>query len=318
MNKSQFHKAILSVTSTLPGSTPESVSYRLTVKKKFEGLSIIDFFSKAVPRSTPELWIKKVDNGNLTVNGQVITTDYIVKAGDTAVHSSEPKTEPRVNSNIQLIYADDDIWVINKPSPLPVHASGRFIRNTLLNILELAFPNEKFKLLHRLDANTTGLVVIARNKEAANAMRIQFENKTIKKEYIALVEGIVTKDHLTLTESIGNEVLVGGARKIDDTGKKALTEIEIVEKRREQNQTLLKVIPSTGRTNQIRLHLAELGHPIVGDFGHKDKDYFNHHPFTYPEDSLFLHAHRLSFMHPTSEKKIEFIAPVPSKYTDNQ
>ncbi len=314
MDNSQFNNAIKKATNPLPGSTPASVVYKLSVKKKYEGLTIIEFFSEAVPRSTPQIWIDKVNSQNLTVNGKTVTTNYLVKAGDLAVHTSEPKIEPAVNTAIELLYADEDIWIINKPSPLPVHASGRFKRNTLLEILELAFPNDEFKLLHRIDANTTGIVLIAKNKVAANTIREQFEAKKVKKTYAALVEGIIQENNITSIQSIGNEVLVGGARAIDEQGKKSETEIEVVERRTAKKQTLLKVTPLTGRTNQIRLHLADLGYPIVGDLGHQDKSYFINQPFTYPTDSLFLHAYQISFQHPTTGKTLSFEAPLPEKF----
>jgi len=316
MDNSTFINTIQKVTTPLPGSTPARVTYRLAVKKKYEGLTIVEFFSEAVPRSTPQIWVDKVNSNNLTVNGKTITTSYLVKAGDMAIHKSEPKIEPSVSANINLIYADESIFIINKPSPLPVHASGRFKRNTLLEILELAFPNDEFKLLHRIDANTTGIVVIAKNKTTANNIREQFESKSIQKVYYALVEGIIEEDNMNLVQSIGNKVLVGGAREVDEKGKKSETEIEVIERRINSNQTLLKVTPLTGRTNQIRLHLADLGYPIVGDLGHKDKAYFINKPFTYPEDSLFLHAYQITFKHPVTGKTVCFEAPLPEKFNE--
>jgi 23S rRNA pseudouridine1911/1915/1917 synthase len=314
MNNSEFNKSIASVSNPLPGSTPESVTYKLTVKQRYNGMSILDFFCNAVPRSDRSVWINKINTENLTVNGKSITEDYVVKAGDITQHSSDPKVEPPVNTSINLLFEDEEILVIDKPSPLPMHASGRFVRNTLIGILDSAFPDIDYKLLHRIDANTTGVVIIAKNKESANNIRLQFEEKLVSKEYLALVEGIIKEDSLKSFESIGNEVLVGGARKVDDSGKKAETHIAVLERRFEQNQTLISVEPKTGRTNQIRLHLANIGYPIVGDIGHKDKEYFNNNPFTYPNDTLFLHAHKLTLTHPSSAKKISFEAPIPNKF----
>lgn len=313
-SNSEFTKAIKKISTPLPGSTPQAIVYKLTVKKRFEGLSIIDFFKQAVPRSSKDVWIKKIKSGNLTVNGKTITTDYIVKAGDLTQHSSEPKTEPEINTNIKLIYEDESILVIDKPSPLPMHASGRYYRNTLLHILTLAFPNKDLKLIHRIDANTTGVVVLAKGKEVANTIREQFEVKSVKKTYLALVEGLVKENNITSKQSIGSEVLVGGARKIDNTGKTAETNIKVLERRTKNNETLLSITPLTGRTNQIRLHLANIGHPIVGDKGHKNPDYFKSNPFTYPTDSLFLHAHKLTLKHPKTKEEISFNSPIPEKF----
>ena len=314
MNASEFKQAILKATTPLPGSFPEPTNYTLTVKKRYEGLSILAFYMEKVPRSTPAIWLDKIISGNLTVNDKIVNEAYCVVAGDVTKHTSEPKIEPDVNVNIKLIYNDEDILVIEKPSPLPVHASGRFVRNTLITVLNKAFPEEDFKLVHRIDANTTGVILLAKNKIAAHQIQQQFENKTIRKEYIALVEGIVTSDFLNLEANIGNEVLIGGARAIDDNGKISKTEIGVLERRTVTNQTLLKVVPFTGRTNQIRLHLANLNHAIVGDVGYKDPDYFKNNPFTYPTDSLFLHAHQLEIMHPITKDTMVFKAELPEKF----
>lgn len=314
MNKEEFNKAIQLVISPLPGSHPEEVYYRLSVKKGFENLPIIDFFMKAVPNSNRTIWEEKIKNKTLKVNDSPVNAEYKVKAGDITSHVSEPKTEPIVGIDIQLIHNDKNLLIVNKPAPLPIHASGRFSRNTLLHILSKAFPNENFKLLHRLDANTTGIVVIAKNRETANFMRLQFESQQIEKRYYALIEGILETKTAVAQAKVGKEVLIGGARKIDALGKEAKTVINVIKLYTELNQSLVQLEPKTGRTNQIRLHLSNIGHPIVGDLGYKDANYFKSNPFTYPEDSLFLHAHQISFECPTHGKRVTFEAPLPSKF----
>tara|TARA_B100000809_G_C15064230_1_gene503558 strand:- start:206 stop:1183 length:978 start_codon:yes stop_codon:yes gene_type:complete len=312
MTIEKFHQAIHQTTSPLPGSIPQPIIYTLSVKQKFDGLTIIDFYCQAIPSIPKEQWIEKVETGNMTVNGETITLDYIVKTGDKTKHATKPIAEPHVSADIQLIYDDEDFLILNKPAPLPMHPCGRFSKNSLVEILQLAFPQSDYKIVHRIDSNTTGLVVLAKSKETAQFIAAQFEQQTIQKYYLALVEGIIETDEFTSTQTIGKEKTKSGGRKTNDTGDKAITEFEVLERR--DKHTLLKVTPHSGRTNQIRLHLAAINHPIVGDYGYKDPSYFETHPLTYKEDCLCLHAWKLSFIHPKTNKEISFEAPIPEKF----
>lgn len=308
-----FNKRILDATSPLPGSFPKPTHYRLPVKKKFEGYSVIDFFSEVVPRSTKDIWIDKIKNQTLLINGKPATETSILKAGYITEHYSAPKTEPEVSNKIELLYSDENIIIINKPAPLPMHPSGRFNRNSLTEILKIAFPEEDFKIIHRLDANTTGIVILARNKDIVQSISKQFEDKTTQKKYLALVEGITIKDNFDTHTKIGLEKTAGGGRASSENGIDAYTEFKVLERRLETNQTLLEVTPHTGRTNQIRLHLAQLGHSIVGDEGYKNPEYFKNNPLTYPNDSLFLHAWKLTLHYPNKDFLIE--TEVPKKFS---
>ncbi len=310
--KEFFSKAILKATTPLPGDTPARTHYKLSVKQKYEGYNVIDFFKEIVPRSNKELWLQKIKHQSLLINGKPATTNSILKAGYITEHFSEPKTEPKVANTIELLYSDSNIIIINKPAPLPMHPSGRFNKNSLTEILKIAFPEEDFKIIHRLDANTTGIVILARNKEIINGISSQFENKTTTKKYLALVEGITPLDTFNTRTKIGIEKTAGGGRKSSENGIDAYTEFRVLERRPTTNQTLLEVTPHTGRTNQIRLHLAELNHPIVGDIGYKDPNYFKTNPLTYTTDSLFLHAWKLSFIYNNKNFTIE--TPIPQKF----
>lgn len=310
-----FRKNIAQVCTPLPGSVPAPTFYRLPVKQKYDGYNIIDFFLEIVPRSTPDIWTDKINKQSLFVNGKPAQLDTKLIAGQITTHQSEPKTEPFVSSDIDLIYSDNQIIVINKPAPLPMHPSGRFNRNSLTEILKLALPEEDFKIVHRLDANTTGIVILARDKQYVQSLGLQFEQKTTVKKYLALVEGIPTEREFTSDIKIGLEKTAGGGRASDEnSGVDASTHFKVIKTYPIKNQTLLEVTPYTGRTNQIRLHLSELNLPIVGDIGYKDKDYFKSNPLTYSMDCLYLHAWKLQIKINGIPK--EFTATVPEKYPE--
>lgn len=309
-----FEKTIKNATTPLPGSIPETVTYKLSVKLKNDGLSLLELYSKSFPHIKTDVWIDKINAGLLTVNGQKCAPHFKLKAGWITENIVHGKTEPNVNNDIQFIYEDNEILVLNKPAPLPMHPSGRFNRNTLTEILKLSFPTEAFKIVHRLDANTTGVIILAKNSNTANSISQQFQENTIKKEYLALVEGIVTHDMQVINKKISTDKTSSGGREISDDGLESETKLTVLARDPELNQTLLKVEPKNGRTNQIRLHLASIDHSIVGDLGYKDEQYFKNNPLTYPNDSLFLHAHKIIIRHNSTEK--QFIAKIPKKFSD--
>lgn len=314
MNSSEFNDHIKKATNPLSGSIPSIKTYKLSVKKRFEGLTILDFYTKAMPHITREVWQEKIESGKIKLKNKNVSIDKIVKAGEITQHISEPLIEPNVNTNIELIEWNNDFIVVNKPAPLPLHPGGRFDKNSLTEILKIAFPNESFKIVHRIDANTTGLVVIAKNSRTATEIIDQFKDQTIQKEYLVLAEGLIEKNDFTLNNDISKEITASGGREISDQGKIASTQIKVLKKLPKTNQTLLSVVPHSGRTNQIRIHLANMGHPIVGDIGYKDPAFFKNNPLTYGDDCLYLHAWKLAFFH--KNKKRSFTAKLPAKFSE--
>ena len=308
--KAEFNQRIQQVTSPLQGSVPYSFTFLKSVKLKDEGKTILDFYADAFPHKNRLEWKNRIDLGKITVNNTVVSSDKILKKSWITKHQLDDIVEPQVNTDIKLIYQDENILVVNKPAPLPVHPSGRFIKNTLTAILKLAFPNQEYKIVHRLDANTTGLLVLAKNKKTANILMEQFKNQQIKKTYIALVEGNVDGKTSEINTKIGTEKQISGARKVSNYGQEAKTILSVIKKG--ENQTLVKLEPKSGKTNQLRLHLASVKHPIVGDYGYKNPDYFKTNPMTYQEDCLMLHAYKLSFV--LHGKKYDFIADLPGKF----
>ena len=292
ITKEEFQQAIDQTQQKIVNSEPESRIFTLSVKKRFDSSTLLDLYSISFPHVKREFWETKIKLGNLTLDGAKVSPNQEVRAGQITQHSEPPKNEPDVSFDINLIEATQDYWIINKPSPLPVHAGGRYQYHTLTHILKKAFPNQSIHLINRLDANTTGALIIALNKKTAQAIGKQFENRSVNKTYLALVENAPSSTYFNSTASIGKSKTPAGGRKLEE-GQESTTNFQVL--RKFDNTTLLKVTPHSGRTNQIRLHLAGLGFPIIGDLGYKNPEYLKTNPLTYPTDSLFLHSWKISF-----------------------
>ena len=311
ISDSEFREAIASVIQKKSEQTDQPRIFTLSVKKRFDKFQILELYAQSFPHVERAFWKLKIESGNLTIDHKKVNPTHIVRAGQITQHTVIPKPEPLINGQIKLIDSNSNYWVIDKPSPLPVHAGGRYQNNTLTQILKDAFPNQKFHLINRLDANTTGIVLVALNKETATILGKQFENREVQKRYLALVEGSPVNTKFNSTKSIGKEKTPAGGRKLED-GQDSNTDFKVLSNF--ENTTLLQVTPHSGRTNQIRLHLAGLQLPIVGDLGYKNPEYFKNNPLTYPDDSLFLHAWKLKFYHPVSKEVMHYEAHPTSKW----
>ncbi|KMP11383.1 hypothetical protein UR09_03535 [Candidatus Nitromaritima sp. SCGC AAA799-A02] len=243
---------------------PTEQVYRSHVPSQYHGFPIEKYFAARFAYQTEDQWIRLILNGKIAVNGETAVVGQPVREQDLAVTQMGLRTEPAADRNLSVVYQDRQIRAFNKGAPIPVHPCGRYFKNTMTEILKLIYPQEVPRPIQRLDATTTGLIVFARTREAAAFIMTEFQENRVHKEYLALVEGVPRSGQFTIDAPIGK--LKGSKRGVgEDTlrSQSARTDVEWL--RTIGGRSLLKVIPRSGRTNQIRVHLASVGLPIYND-----------------------------------------------------
>ena len=312
------HRMIRQLTTPLPGSIPYDNHRPIKVPAAHDGVSLLAFLSAAFPHISFEEWRDAMSSE------YILNAAHLPVTGETRVQSGElyfrlyPNTiEPDVNVGIQILYEDDALIVVNKPAPLPLHPSGRFNRNTLQAILQGVYPPERPRPAHRIDANTTGLVVFCRQKNNAGDLQSQFEKGSVQKTYLARVQGHPPRDEFFCDAPISTTPGPIGNREVDqEAGLSARTEFSVLQ-RCDDGSAIVQAIPLSGRTNQIRIHLWALGMPICGDAAYLPQGALGTIQ-TLPLDAppLCLHAWKLGFRHPTSRRTQNFVAPPPAWASD--
>ena len=301
---------IREATDPLPGAEPYHNVRPVNVSLKFDRWKCLDMFLKLHDHVEDGYWQQEFELGRIVYKGQPMKPEDVVRSGYHVEHLLPHTVEPDVSNEVDFLYEDEAIAVLHKPAPLPMHPGGRFNRNTLNYFLDLVFEDCQLRITHRLDANTSGVVVYAKKRSFANALLPQFKNGTVEKQYLALVVGSPDEDSFSCDVSIGREPDRAGSRVVDDDGDHALTDFEVLDRRGEQ--TLLLCRPRTGRTNQIRIHLADLNLPIIGDpiYGPEE----NRRPtqtISLGDSPMCLHAWKLSIDHPIDGRRMTFEAPRP-------
>ncbi len=287
----------------------------MRVRQEFSGLRLIDFLVAYHPPTPLANWLNWLERGDIELLTKPANPDQIVSAGERYVQTMHDIVEPDVNAEVGILYEDESLLVVDKPAPLPVHPSGRFNRNTLSKLLESVYPGEKLRLAHRLDANTTGVVVFCRTSQAAAQVQSQFDKRQVTKEYIARVHGHVPWDEHCCELAIGSSAELTqardtkGARITHPQGLPATTLFR-VQARLDDNTSRVQAFPITGRTNQIRVHLWSLGFSIVGDPLYlTDQTLGTQQTLDIHQPPMCLHAARLTLLHPVELKPITFTTP---------
>lgn len=307
------HEALAQVTRPLPGSLPYENRRPIRIPAHLEGASILTVLENLFPHSTAESWRAHLTAGLvLDPKGKPANPDQTTRAGEEWQRIFPGTVEPDVNAGILVLHEDEAIVVLHKPAPLPMHPSGRFNRNTLVHFLHAAWHPEKPRPAHRLDANTSGIVVCARTRHFAKLIQPQFTRGEVGKTYLARVHGHPPEDSFTVDAPISDEPARLGAREIEEDGRDARTEFKVLA-RDPDGTSLLEVNPLTGRTNQIRIHLWHAGFPIIGDpvylpAGQRGDTQ------TLPvgSPSMCLHAWKISFRHPLTGSPVDFTAEAPA------
>lgn len=283
-----------------------------------EDCSRVDVFLSEQLELTRSAIKKLTDEGNLTVNGKRAKAGLAVRAGDgilLEVPDPEPILAKPENIPIDIVYQDEDIAVVNKAQGMTVHAGNGNYEGTLVNALlyhldHLSGINGAIRpgIVHRIDKDTSGLLVVAKNDRAHVSLSRQIAEKTCKRTYLALLEGVIKEDSGFICTDIGRNpqnrlemaVLPAGE------GKRAETDFRILERYRDN--CLAQFDLRTGRTHQIRVHAKYLGHPVVGDpvYGYKKQ--------RFKLGGQLLHAAKLELTHPTSGERMTFCAPLPDYF----
>ncbi|MCI4126007.1 RluA family pseudouridine synthase [Bacillus haynesii] len=287
--------------------------YDMTVHEEHKG-ERIDKYLTAVEadwsRTQVQQWIKE---DRVLVNGNAVKANYKVQEGDAvSVHVPEPEpldvtAEPM---DLDIYYEDQDVLVVNKPRGMVVHPAPGHLTGTLVNGLmahcdDLSGINGVMRpgIVHRIDKDTSGLLMVAKNDMAHESLVNQLVNKTVTRKYTALVHGVIPHDHGTIEAPIGRDKKDRQSMTVTrENGKHAVTHFEVTE--RFDDFTVVECQLETGRTHQIRVHMKYIGFPLAGDpkYGPKKTVDFN---------GQVLHAGVLGFDHPRTGEYVEFEAPLP-------
>ena len=293
---------------------------KFLINKNIETLRLDKALTLLNEKYSREYFSFLIKKGNVLVNNKIVSPSYKVKENDEVIVTFDEK-ETNLNLKpyefkLDIVYQDDDLLVINKPKGLVVHPGSGHIDDTLVNALiynkiELSSVNglSRVGIVHRIDKDTSGLLLIAKNDYTHNEIAKELKDHSMKRSYIALVDGIIEENDLKIVGKIGRDKTNRLKMAIDSkNGKDAITHVHVLERFKNQ-YTLIKCELETGRTHQIRVHLSSIKHPLVGDsiYGGSNHLYNN---------GQLLHAYKLVFSHPTLKKEISLEIPLPSYFLE--
>ena len=305
--------ALRRVATPLPGSLPYLNHRPMTVPAACDGFALLPFLNHILPHVPESDWLQLWHAGHLVDDDHhPIPLDQPLRAGQRCLHCLPATVEPDVRADIGLLHEDEALIVIDKPAPLPMHPGGRFNRNTLQFLLHQAFHPFKPRPAHRLDANTSGVVIFTKTKHFASRLQPQFARGEIEKRYWVRVHGHPLEKQFECEAAISESAGEAGARHIDpEEGLPARTLFSVLQ-RLPDSTTLLEARPLTGRTNQIRLHLWHLGWPVLGDPTYLPGGVVQpQQTLSIHAPPLCLHSASITLTHPIHGGRVTFRSPSP-------
>lgn len=290
----------------------------LKVNEDFKGIRLDIYLTENIKGKSRSYFKRLINEEKITVNNKVIKSNYKVKLCDEVeiLQCIEEKIclSPEA-IDLDILYEDDYLLVINKPQGMVVHPaignnSGTLV-NALLNhcdSLSKVNGEDRPGIVHRIDKDTSGILIVAKNDLVHENLAKQLKDHTMKRVYIALCEGVIKEDNLIINKPLGRDIKNRIKKAVVEDGRKAVTHVKVLT--RFENYTLLECRLETGRTHQIRVHLASMGHPLVGDplYGYK-KQKFN-------LKGQMLHAAVLGFIHPISNEYMELKTDIPKYFKE--
>jgi 23S rRNA pseudouridine1911/1915/1917 synthase len=281
------------------------------LKADSAGVRLDLFIVQKLPELSRSFIQKLIEDGHITLNGKLARASLKLKEGDSVcitIPPPEPSELLAEDIPLSIIYEDDDLLVVDKPAGMTTHPAPGNPAHTLVNAVLSHLPAlpesdnpARPGIVHRLDKDTSGIILIAKTRGALANLSAQFKSREVKKAYVALVKGKVTPQSGIIDAPIGRDRAHRQKMTVTDSGRPARTAYTML--KYYGGYTLVEARPETGRTHQIRVHFASVGHPIVGDATYGAKSEL--------VGRQFLHAQKLSFRLPSTGKTVEFTAPLP-------
>lgn len=290
--------------------------------EKYVGMRIDKFLDFADENMSRSLSQKMIENGDVLVNGKETKPSYKLKLNDNIEVEDVEETELEVipeNIPLDIVFEDNDIIIINKPRGMVVHPGNGNYTGTLVNALLFSHKDRlsaingvvRPGIVHRIDKDTSGIIVVAKNDKAHKMLSSAFKVHDITRKYIAIVKGIINKDNIKIDLPIGRSTNDRIKMAVTEkNSRNAITHIKVLERFYNSGYTLIEAKLETGRTHQIRVHMSYIGHPLLGD------DTYSSGKNEFGVTGQLLHAKVLGFNHPISNEYIEFEKEEPELFKD--